>query len=341
MTRKQYTFKSKQLTDFQKGKALTLWEQGISNSKIGKSLKTSEATIRNLIKKWKTTGSYQRKTGSGRHRKTTARQDREIVRTAIRNRRITSTAIKNSLNLKVTAKTIRNRLKQANIKSCVAVKKPYVTHANIKKRLQWAKDHKDWNQDKWNSVLFSDESKITLRWQGQRLVWRRQNERLLPECMNGTVKHDKSVMVWGCLCAKGVGDLSIINGKMKAVDYKNILTTQMIPNAHKLFGENTFIFQHDNCKVHTAKVVKKFLQDSNIEILSWPAQSPDLNPIENAWAEIKRRSKDRNPSNETELFQLMVNEWNNLGSDYLTSLISSMPQRCQAVIKNKGYPIKY
>ena len=110
MSRKQYTFKSKQLTDFQKDKALALWEQGISNRKIGKSLKTSEATIRNLIKKWKTTGSYQRKIGFGRPRKTTARQDREMVRTAIRNRRITSTAIKNSLNLKVTTKTIRNSL---------------------------------------------------------------------------------------------------------------------------------------------------------------------------------------------------------------------------------------
>jgi transposase len=254
MHRKQYTFKSKQLTDFQKGKALTLWEQGVSNRKIGKSLKTSETTIRNLIKKWKNTRSYQRKKGSGRPRKTTARQDREIVRTAIRNRRSTSTWIKNSLKLKVTTKTIRNRLKQANIKSYVAVKKPYVTPANIKKRLQWAKDHKGWSQDKWNSVLFSDESKITLRWQGQRLVWRRQNERFLPECMNGTIKHDKSVMVWGCLCSKGVGNFHQINGNMNAIMYKNILSTQMIPSAKKLFGENEFIFQHDNDRKHTATV---------------------------------------------------------------------------------------
>src|SRR5690349_18876771 len=106
----------------------------------------------------------------------------------------------------------------------------------------------------------------------------------------------------------------------------------MLPSAYKLFSENQFIFQHDNCKVHTAEIVKEFLENKNIEILSWPSQSPDLNPIENAWAEIKRRSKDRNPSNENDLFQLMVNEWNNLGCDYLTSLIKSMPQRCEAVI---------
>lgn len=338
---KQCTLNSKQMTDFQKGQALTLWKQGLSNRKIGKTVKKSEKAIRNLIIKWKTTGTYQRKKGSGRRRKTTLRQDREIVRTVIKNRRITSSAIKNNLKLDVTTKTIRNRLKNANIKSRIAVKKPYVTADNVKKRLQWAKDHKDWTSEQWKSVLFSDESKITLRWNGQRIVWRRKNEKFLPECMNGVVKHDKSVMVWGCLCANGVGNLYQINGNMNSYMYKNILSSQMITSAQKLFGDNQWIFQQDNSPIHKAKIVNKFIENSNIQTLVWPAQSPDLSPIENAWAEIKRRTKDRNPSNEEQLFQLMLNEWNNLDGNYLTSLIESMPKRCIEVIKNKGYPIKY
>lgn len=338
---KQYTLNSKQMTDFQKGQALALWEQGLSNRKIGKTLKKDEKTIRNLINKWKITGTYERKKGSGRPRKTTSRQDREIVRTAIKNRRITSVAIKNNLRLDVTPKTIRNRLKDANFKSRVAIKKPYITAANIKKRLQWAKDHKDWTIEQWKHVVFSDESKITLRWSGQRLVWRRQNEKFLQECANAVVKNDKSIMVWGCLCANGVGNLCQIYGNMNSSMYENILSSQMIPSAQKLFGNNQWIFQHDNSRVHTANIIKKFIENSNIQTLIWPAQSPDLSPIENAWAEIKRRTKDRNPSNEEELFQLMLNEWNNLGVNYLTALIESMPKRCIEVIKNKGYAIKY
>ena len=159
-------------------------------------------------------------------------------------------------------------------------------------------------------MLFSDESKIILRWNRHRLVWRRQNERFLPECINGVVSHDKGVMVWGCLCANGVGNLYQINGIMNRFIYKNILSSQMIPSAQKLFGNNPWIFQHDNSKIHTANIVKRLLENSNIQTLIWPAQSPDLSPIENACAEIKRRTKDRNPSNEEELFQLMLNEWN-------------------------------
>ena len=54
----------------------------------------------------------------------------------------------------------------------------------------------------------------------------------------------------------------------------------------KINIQGTFYFQHDNCSVHTAKVVTKFLKDANVPIIKWPSKSPDLNIVEDVWKMI-------------------------------------------------------
>ena len=75
--------------------------------------------------------------------------------------------------------------------------------------------------------------------------------------------------------------------------------------------------------------------------MEWPAQSPDLNPIENLWAELNRITAEHKPKNEDELFKDLKRGWESLSLKYLHSLIESMPRRCKAVLKVKGMPTKY
>ena len=65
----------------------------------------------------------------------------------------------------------------------------------------------------------------------------------------------------------------------------------------------------DNDPKHTSKVVAKWLKDNNVKVLEWSSQSPDLNPIENMWAELKKRVRARRPTNLIQLHQLCQKEW--------------------------------
>ena len=101
-------------------------------------------------------------------------------------------------------------------------------------------------------------------------------------------------------------------------------------------------FQQDNDPKHTSRVAKEFLKENFPEVMDWPSNSPDLNPIENLLGIVKHCVEKRisMPSNISELEQYMV-EWENIPNEFLTNLISSMRDCCQQVIDNNGERINY
>jgi transposase len=88
--------------------------------------------------------------------------------------------------------------------------------------------------------------------------------------------------------------------------YINILQKHK-QEIEKLLGNN-WRFQHDNDPKHTSKITKKFLNENFSEIIDWPSNSPDLNPIENLWSIVKRNIEMRLPQNFLELEQFMIEE---------------------------------
>jgi transposase len=246
-----------------------------------------------------------------------------------------------SLPFKVSDRTVRSVLSKNGYKSRIQVKKPFISPQNVKNRLDWARKHKDWTVEQWKKVLWSDESPFVLKFAQRERVWRQSGERYLKECTKGTVKHDKKVNVWGCFASNGVGALYRVNGILKKEQMRQILMRQMIPSVKTLFPDNNFLFQQDNDPKHTSKVVQTYLKNKGVQLLDWPAQSPDLNPIENLWSILDKRLKDRVCSNESELFEILERGWKELDINLLTNLVASMPRRCQAVLESKGFATKY
>ena len=73
----------------------------------------------------------------------------------------------------------------------------------------------------------------------------------------------------------------------------------------------------------------------------WPGNSPDLNPIEHVWAEMKRLLRDRDTSSLPKLEAEIRDIWENLDRSYLKALFDSVPDHLSEVIKNKGKATKY
>ncbi len=151
----------------------------------------------------------------------------------------------------------------------------------------------------------------------------------------------QSVMIWAAMSSAGVGPLCFLKSTVNAAIYQEILEHFMLPSADKLYGDADFIFQQDLAPAHTAKGTKSWFNDHGVTRLDWPANSPDLNPIENLWGIVKRKMRDTRPNNADELKATVKETWASVPPQQCHKLITSTPRRIEAVIKAKGAPTKY
>ena len=104
---------------------------------------------------------------------------------------------------------------------------------------------------------------------------------------------------------------------------------------------------HDGARSHSARTTTAWLEAHNVQMFGpWPAKSPDMNPIENCWAELSRKVQNRMqqqgmPNNADDLFALVQNEWARLDQDYVRRLVLSMRRRCVALFDADGGHTKY
>lgn len=268
---------------------------------------------------------------------------RKILRHVKKDPFVTSSALKKEYDLNVDTSTIRRMLIQNDLKAKSARKVPFLSKRNIGKRLEFARKHVNWPANKWRNILWSDETKVNL-FNSDRVVpvvRRPPNTEFHPKYTIKTVKHGGgNVMVWGCFSYYGTGPIYSIESVMDANLYTEILNDTMMPYDEWNMPLR-WVFQQDNDPKHTSKRAKALFENNGVEVLSWPAQSPDLNPIENLWREVKVALKGKNPSNKDELWTFIKAAWENIPIKTCQALVDSMPRRCLAVIKNNGHATKY
>lgn len=318
-----------------------LLEKGSTHREISSKLLIPRSTVALQSKKL----NFKTKSKVGRHKILSERDETFCVKQISTGKIPTAVGVskelKKQFNITVSTDTIARVLKKRGLKSAEKKKKPLLSQKNIRSRLDFAKSHQDWTSDDWERVIYSDETKINrFNSDGRAWFWSRDPNALNEQSVQPTLKHGGGrIMMWGCMTAKGVGYSCKIDSTMDQHLYKNILEDELMQTIEYYeYDSSKVIFQHDNDPKHTAKSVKEWLKDQEFEVMIWPAQSPDLNPIEHLWSHVKRKLNEfETPAKGiNELWERVQKVWNEIDKLTCLNLIRSMPLRIKAVLKAKG-----
>lgn len=245
------------------------------------------------------------------------------------------------------ASTCRLFLKRNGFKVVKLSKKPLISGVNMSKRLDFAQNHSTNNDEWFDRIIWSDETTVRQCPQGkEQHQWAHINVKKENLPTNLQIHSGGfSAMFWGCFSSFGTGPLVSIEGSMNANTYIEVLEEHLMSEikvAKDDFGVD-MIFMQDNAPCHTAKSVQDFFDDWGVELLKWPAQSPDLNPIENLWAIVKRRRQKKFgvPKTRDGLIEQVLDIWDDIDVEECKNLSESVKRRFAMCIERKGKATKY
>jgi hypothetical protein len=207
--------------------------------------------------------------------------------------------------------------------------------------------------------MWSDECSVE-RGAGKQQEWcfRTPAQKWEPEMIQ-TYKCGKDirVMVWGCFWDTGRTSLYLMDRDFEAKkhgysanSYIKVLDAMVAP-AIKELNDQGYIFMQDNASIHTAHKVRDWFRNAALICLDWPPYSPDLNPIEHAWAKLKELIDKEFPEisrglgkGEYDIEQLgsaLQACWDMIPKEFFDELYQSMPRRVRACYEAKGWHTKY
>jgi transposase len=329
---------------------IALKKAGLSNKKISEQVGIHKSNVGRIWNRFKTAPTIHDAKRTGRPSILSARDKRHVVRILKKKEAKTGTEIVKKFNQKSPVKLSKNivyrTLKEAGYVSRLKKKKPLLTKDHRKRRLEWAKEFQNFTIEHWKFVVWSDETKFNLvSSDGKEYYWTNTPGVLTPDSIKATKKYGGgSIMVWGCMTWQGLGICCKIEGNMTGELYSQILKEELISSLNYYnMNPSHIIFQHDNDPKHTSKLAKSTLEELDIEVMTWPAQSPDMNPIEHMWNHIERKLRKLNKhyQNKDDLWSDLDNILSKKYTSYCQKLIKTMPQRVIDLKKAKGFSTRW
>ena len=158
------------------------------------------------------------------------------------------------------------------------------------------------------------------------MIRKQPSEKYNLDCIVQRTKQGSgSVGIWCCVTYYGLGMFKLFDGRLNSTYYVDILNNNLLPSINALELSVPFIFQQDNAPCHRAKIVSDSFESKNIERLTWPPNSPDLNCIENLWSGLDKEISKKAPRSLEELRNILPAILGNVPKHILENSIDSMP----------------
>ncbi|GFX10287.1 transposable element Tcb2 transposase [Trichonephila clavipes] len=328
------------LDAFTRGRIIGKLKEGRSVTSVAAEFGIAHSIVSRLWRQFQTTGTAIRGFSSGRPRGTTPADDRYIVLQARRNRRQTAGEIARhttqATGQPISRFTVARRLHGGGLFARRPVRCVPLTPAHRRRRSLWCREHRNWRDNEWGRVLFTDESRFSLSSDSHRiLIWRERGSRNHP---SNIIERDRygghGVLVWGGIMLGSRTDLHIFDaGSVNGTRYCNEILLPYVRLFRAAMGLQ-FLFMVDNAPCHRTVAAEQLLESEDIERMDWPARSPDLNTIEHVWDFLGTRLAARTlpPVTIWELRLALQDEWTAMPQQLIDTLILSMGRRCETCL---------
>ncbi|GFW08659.1 transposable element Tcb2 transposase [Trichonephila clavipes] len=294
-------------------------EEGRSVTSVAAEFGIAHSIVSRLWRQFKTTGTAIRGFRSGRPRGTTPTDDRYIVLQAKRNRRQTAGEIARhttqATGRPISLFTVARRLHGGGLFARRPVRCVPLTPAHRRRRSLWCREHRNWRDNEWGRVLFTDESRLSLSSDAHRiLIWRERGSRNHP---SNIIEKDRyggrGVFVWGGIMLGSRTDAGSING---TTHYCNEILLPYVRLFRGAMGLQ-FLFMDDNAPCHRTVAAEQLLENRRLAARTLP------------------------PVTIRELRLALQDEWAAMPQQLIDTLILSMGRRCKTCLAVRGDHIPY
>lgn len=313
-------------------------------SEVARLAKVSRKCVINVAEKIKNRESLENRSGQGRRRISTNIDDQHLLIMAKRDRtqslRVLAQEWGAAIGKDVSKDTVSRRLRSGGFKSYVQKRKPFRNRCQKNMRRDWCDRMQVWTKEQWAKVIWSDESHFQVINRSGRMVVRRTSKEqdqpfsFRPRLQGG----GGNVSVWGCFTASGPGPILAYQGRLTSAAYVNLISAALPQFIDDLSAdqEDDWYFQQDNAPCHKAANTLRWFEQQQIRVLPWPPTSPDLNPIENIWAEIERELAKINITSVPRLEEEIKRIWYQFDNEKWRKLSDSVSNRVPKILKVKG-----